>query len=261
MAARKIAIANQKGGTAKTTTALSLAAALKKMGYRVLLVDTDPQGDLTKSMGWRTPDDLEVTISEHIVASITGRKLDSRKGILKHKEGMHLMPANIRLADVESALFMAIDRETVIKEWLSDLEKKYDYIIIDCMPTLGIIPVNVFVASDGVIIPVSAEYLPAVGMTQLLKTIERVRRRLNPGLGVEGILLTLFDGRTRLAREVEETIRRDFGKDFRIFDTRIPRAVAAAESSSTGESVLSYDAEGKVAQAYVKLAEEVASRE
>ena len=109
-----------------------------KDGHRVLLVDADPQGDLTKSMGWRAPDDLEVTISEHIVASITGRKLDSRKGILKHKEGMHLMPANIRLADVESALFMAIDREVVIKEWLSDLERKYDYIIIDCMPAAQI---------------------------------------------------------------------------------------------------------------------------
>ena len=255
MSIRKIAVANQKGGTAKTATALSLGVALARKGARVLLVDTDPQGDLTKSLGWRDPDRLEVTLADHIHSSVNDTPLDPRRGLLHHKESIDLMPANIKLADVEATLFSAIDRECILSEWLENLESDYDYVIFDCMPTLGLLPINVFVAATSVIIPVSSEYLPAVGMTALLKSVARIQRRLNPQLKIEGVLITMFDGRTRLAREVERTIRDQFSED--VFRTKIPRAVAAAEASSTGSSVFTYDPEGKVAQAYTALAEEV----
>ena len=150
---------------------------------------------------------------------------------------------------------MAMSREQVLNMWASPLKGAYDYIIMDCAPTLGIIPVNAFVAADSVLIPVSAEYLPASGMAGLLKTVERVRRQINPALEVEGVLVTLFDSRNNLAKEVEATVREQYGSAYRVFDAVIPRAVSAA-----GESIFSYDGEGKVARAFAALAEEVVGR-
>ena len=257
MSGKVIAVANQKGGTGKTATTLSLGVALARHGKKILLVDTDPQGDLTKSLGWRDPDSMEITIGNHLEAAIFDQDLDGHVGILNHDEGVDLMPANIRLADIETGLFMAMDRESVLKDWIEPLKDEYDYILIDCMPTLGIIPINVFVAADSVIIPVSAEYLPAVGMTGLIKSINKVRKKLNKNLNVEGILLTLFDRRTKLAREIEDTVRNDYGQMFPVFETKIPRAVSAAESSATGTSIFSYDGKGRAAKAYNDLASEV----
>lgn len=260
MPCRTIAVANQKGGTGKTATTLSLGVALAKRGQRVLLVDTDPQGDLTKSLGWKDPDALEVTLANHLSAVIEGDALDPREGILAHKEGIDLMPANIELAGMEMPILMAISREQLMNVWVSPLKPDYDFIIFDCAPTLGIIPVNAFVASDSVLIPVSVEYLPAYAMTGLLKTIGRVRRQINPGLTVEGILLTLFDGRNNLARDVQATVREQYGDTYRVFDTVIPRAVAAAESPAVGVSIFAYDGRGKVASAFESLAGEVLNR-
>lgn len=260
MPCRTIAVANQKGGTGKTATTLSLGMALAKSGQRVLLVDTDPQGDLTKSLGWKDPDALETTIANHLNATIEGSSLDPREGILPHEEGIDLMPANIELAGMEMPVLMAMSREQLVNMWMSPLKADYDFIIFDCAPTLGIIPVNAFVASDSVLVPVSAEYLPASAMTGLLKTVGRVRRQINPSLEVEGILLTLFDSRNNLAREVEETIREQYGSAYRVFDTVIPRAVSAAEAPSVGASIFAYDGRGKVASAFERLAEEVVGR-
>lgn len=176
MPCRTIAVANQKGGTGKTATTLSLGMALARNGQRVLLVDTDPQGDLTKSLGWKDPDALESpTLANHLNAMIEGAVLDPREGILSHDEGIDLMPANIELAGMEMPILMAMSREQLANMWMSPLKAHYDFIIFDCAPTLGIIPVNAFVASDSVLVPVSAEYLPASAMAGLLKTVGRVR--------------------------------------------------------------------------------------
>lgn len=260
MPCRTIAVANQKGGTGKTATTLSLGIALARLGKRVLLVDTDPQGDLTKSLGWKDPDSLEATVASHLAAVIEGEGLEPREGILSHEEGVDLMPANIELAGMEMPVLMAMSREQLLNVWASPLKADYDFIRFDCAPTLGIIPVNAFVASDSVLIPVSAEYLPASAMVGLLSTIGRVRRQINPSLCVEGILITLSDSRNNLAHEVEEEIRAKYGDAYRVFETVIPRAVSAAESPSVGVSIFAYDGRGKVASAFERLAEEVVSR-
>lgn len=260
MPCRTIAVANQKGGTGKTATTLSLGIALAQRGKRVLLVDTDPQGDLTKSLGWKDPDALEVTLANHLNAAIDGDPFEPREGILSHKEGIDLMPANIELAGMEMPILMAMSREQLMNVWVTPLKADYDFILFDCAPTLGIIPVNAFVASDSVLVPVSAEYLPASAMTGLLKTIGRVRRQINPALSVEGILITLADTRNNLAHEVEQTVRDQYGSAYRVFDTVIPRAVSAAESPAVGVSIFSYDGRGKVAAAFDRLVEEVVGR-
>ena len=167
------------------------------------------------------------------------------------------MPANIDLASMEMGIFMAMSREQILNIWLSSIKDNYDYILIDCAPTLGILPVNAFVASDSVLIPVSAEFLPASAMTELLKTISRVKRQINPSLDVEGILITLFDTRNNLAREVEQTIRSQYGNTYRVFESIIPRAVSAAETPAVGVSIFAYDKRGKVATAFTSLADEV----
>ncbi|PNV65260.1 chromosome partitioning protein ParA [Rubneribacter badeniensis] len=260
MPCRTIAIANQKGGTGKTATTLSLGVALARLGRHVLLVDADPQGDLTKSLGWGDPDALEVTLANHLSAVIEGEGLEPREGILAHGEGVDLVPANIELAGMEMPILMAMSREQLMNVWLSPLKADYDFIIIDCAPTLGIIPVNALVAADSVLVPVSAEYLPASAMTALLKTVGRVRRQINPSLSVEGILITLSDGRNNLAHEVEQTIRAQYGGSYRVFETVIPRAVSAAEAPAMGASIFSYDGRGKTARAFERLAEEVSGR-
>lgn len=260
MPCRTIAVANQKGGTGKTATTVSLGVALARLGKRVLLVDADPQGDLTKSLGWKTPDDLEVTLANRLAAAIEGEGLSPRDGILAHAEGVDLMPSNIDLAGMEMPVLMAMSREQLMNIWLSPLKADYDFILIDCAPTLGIIPVNAFVAADSVLIPVSAEYLPASAMADLTKTIRRVRRQINPALYVEGILVTLYDCRNNLDRDTEQTIREDYGGKYRVFDAVVPRAVSAAESPAVGVSVFAHDADGKAARAYERLAEEVVGR-
>ena len=251
MPCRTIAVANQKGGTGKTATTVSLGVALARLGKRVLLVDADPQGDLTKSLGWKTPDDLEVTLATVLAASCEGEVRSPRDGILSHSEGVDLMPSNIDLAGMEMPVLMAMSREQLMNIWLSPLKADYDFILIDCAPTLGIIPVNAFVA---------AEYLPASAMADLTKTIRRVRRQINPALSVEGILVTLYDCRNNLDRDTEQAIREDYGGKYRVFDAVVPRAVSAAESPAVGVSVFAHDADGKAARAYARLAEEVVGR-
>ena len=179
------------------------------------------------------------------------------EGILHHKEGVDIIPTNIELSGMEISLVNAMSREHTLKMYLSDLKKDYDYILIDCMPSLGMLTINALAAADSVIVPVQAQYLPLKGMTQLMKTIGKVQRQLNPELKIDGALLTLADMRTRIARATAYNLRETYGKHIRIFKTVIPVATTAAESSAAGKSIYTYDKDGTVAQAYAEFTREV----
>lgn len=202
-----ICIANSKGGVGKTTTAINLSAALALEGRRVLAIDADPQGDLSVSFGYKNQDQLEITLASKLANVIQDNELYPFEGILKTGEGVDLLPANLELASMDMNLINVMCRESTLKTYIDKVKGRYDYVVIDCMPSLGMITLNALTASDSVIIPVQAQYLPAKGMTDLLQTINRVQRRLNPDLKVEGVLLTLVDGRTNMAKETAAAIR------------------------------------------------------
>lgn len=251
-----IAICNQKGGVGKTTTTVNLGVGLAKEGKKVLLIDADPQGDLTTCFGWHDNDNLKETLSSQMVKMIREEPVDKREGILKHEEAIDLIPANLELSGLEMMLVNTMSRETALKEYLKDIKKDYDYVLIDCMPSLGMITINALSAADSVIIPVQAQYLPVKGMTQLVQTINRVKK-INPHLKIDGIVMTLVDGRTNLAKTVSETLKRNYGNVIKIYDAKIPIAVKAAEMATKGVSIYSYDKNGPVAKAYQNLTKEV----
>lgn len=252
-----IAIANQKGGVGKTTTTFNLGVALAHAGKRVLLIDSDPQGDLTTYMGIHDPDNIPVTLSTLMERSIRDEDINSSESILKHDEGVDLIPSNLELSSMEVSLVNAMSREYTLKNCISDLKNKYDYVLIDCMPSLGMITINALACADKVIIPVQSEFLAAKGMSHLMNTVIKVRKQINPELKVGGILLTMVDGRTNLSKDIAQELKSTYGTVFKLYDTQIPRGVRAAESSRMGESVLSYDKTSKVAQKYIDFAKEV----
>jgi len=251
------ALCNQKGGVTKTTTTANLGVGLAMQGKKVLLVDIDPQADLTASLGWRDTDSLPVTLATIMERAMNDEDVNPKSAILNHDEGVNLIPASIDLSSTEVSLVNAMSREYALKTCLDSLKKDYDHIIIDCPPSLSMLTLNALVAADSVIIPVQAQYLPAKGMTQLMKTITKVRKQVNPNLKVEGIVLTLADMRTNLARATIEALRNEYGSRLRIFNTQIPIAVKAAETSVAGQSIYSYDKGSKVAQAYSEFTKEV----
>ncbi len=254
-----IAVVNQKGGTGKTTTCENLGVGLALEGKRVLLVDTDPQASLTVSLGNPYPDNLSPTLSDMMGKIIMEKSIAPGEGILHHAEGVDLMPANIELSGLEVSLVNAISRETVLRQYLDTVKQNYDFILLDCMPSLGMLTVNALAAADNVLIPVQAAYLPAKGLEQLLETINKVRRQINPKLKIEGILLTMVDGRTNYSKEISNLIRESYGGKLKVYKTDIPRSVRAEEISAEGASIFQHDPKGKVAEAYRVLTKEVLS--
>ena len=260
-----IAICNQKGGCAKTTSAVNIGIGLAKNGKKVLLIDSDAQGDLTKSI-WRDdegnavePDSVEYTLADILSAVINDEEMDLDKGIIHHKEGIDFIPGNVELSGLEITLVNVAFRETILKGYIDMIRDRYDYIIIDCAPSLSMIPMNALFAADSILIPVVAGYLPVKGLQQLLKTVSKVKKHYNPDLRIEGILLTMMRPRTIPAKDVRDILYESYGDDIHIFKDYIPVSIKAAEASALGESIYKHSPDNKVAQAYMNVTKEVLS--
>ena len=227
-----IAITNQKGGVGKTTTTFNLGVALAKQGKKVLVVDVDPQSNLTTYAGWYNEDELKYTLSDLMEQSMNDEEIKTKKSILHHKENVDLIPSSLNLSALENSLAYAMSREYTLRNCLSVIKNDYDYILLDCQPSLGMLTINALASADSVLIPVQSQYFALRGMTDLFKIINKVRRQINPTLKIDGALLTLVDRRTNLSKEIEKQIKDNYGSILNVYDTQIPRAVKTAESTS-----------------------------
>ena len=244
MSTRITAISNQKGGVAKTTSTVNLGVGLAREGKKVLLVDADPQGSLTVSMGIQNPDELTETLSTLMLAEMEDKPIPPDFGIIHHQEGVDLIPGNIDLSGVELSLVNTMSRELVLRNVLNRLRSNYDYILIDCMPSLGLMNINALAAADSVIIPLQPQFLSTKGLNLLLRSIARVRKQINPRLRIDGILFTMGDSRANNARDIISSLRSAVGDNIRVFKTEIPRSVRAAEAAENGKSIFKHDRRG-----------------
>ena len=255
-----IAVTNQKGGVGQTTTTVNLGVGLAQQGKRVLLVDTDPQSSLTVSLGVKDPDELDTTIADLMQVIVDNGDLSPLdKGILKDIEGVDLVPSNIGLSSFEVSLVNTMSREFVLRSYLGAVKRDYDYVLIDCMPSLGMLTINAL-AADSVLIPCQANYLSTKGLKLLMGSVTKVRRQINPALKIDGILLTMVDSRTNNTKSIIASLRQT-GSNLRVLNTEIPYSVRAAECSVEGKSIFAHDGKGKVAEAYAALVKEVSTLE
>lgn len=252
-----IAVANQKGGCSKTTVAANLGIGLAMEGKKVCLIDADPQGSLTVSLGYSNPDNIDPTLATIMMDIINEEEFTPDYAILHHEEGVDLVPANMELSGLEVSLSNAMSREMILKEYIEMIRDSYDYILIDCMPSLGVMTINALVAADKVVIPVQAAYLPVVGLQMLIKTISVVKKRLNKKLAIEGILITMVDYRTNYAKDITAMIRENYGSSVGVMESYIPYSVKMAEATAEGMSIYRYKPKCKVTESFLNLTKEV----
>ncbi len=265
-----IAIANQKGGVGKTTTCVNLGVGLARTGRKVLLVDADPQGDLTKSLGYAPVDEIRNTLYSVIieVANKSRKHVDPENYIeipddliLHHAEGIDLIPGNTDLADVDISIASEMGREQFLKIYIDTVKDNYDYVLIDTSRSLGLLTINAFAAADSIIITTDTKYLSASAIEQLLRTIAKVRKQINPWLSVQGILFTMVRGNTTEARTIISAVRKAYGEGFHVFDMTVPYSVRASETAGIGVSIYKYAPDNPVARAYTELTREVLGNE
>ena len=249
-----IALTNQKGGVGKTTTAVNLGVGLAKQGKKVLLIDADAQANLTMALGYNRPDDLPFTLSTVMQDIIDDKSVDVSQGIIHHEEGVDLIPSNIEMSGLEVRLINALSRESVLKTYVNEVKRDYDFVLIDCMPSLGMITINSLAAADSVVIPTQPHYLSAKGLELLLRTVSKVKRQINPKLRIDGILMTMVMPRTNISKDIISSVKSAYGQKIRVFDTQIPHSVRAVEATAEGKSIFASDKGGKVAAAYEQFA-------
>ena len=254
-----IAIANEKGGVGKTTTSVNLGIGLAKHGKKVLIADVDPQGSLTTHLGFRQPENLELTTATIMEKIIKNKSLNASEAILNHSEGISILPANIELSSTERALVTTLGGETILKRYIETISHEYDYIILDCSPSLGMLTINSLVAADSVIIPVAPKYLDAKGLELLLKTIADLDTVIGKKLTIEGILVTMANTQTKYNRDIIALIEKTYKGKFEIYRKNIPQSVRVSEASAVGVSIYTHDPHGKAALAYKSLTTEVLS--
>ena len=254
---RVISVANQKGGVGKTAVAGNLGVGLARNKKKVLVIDADPQGNLTSSLGIDNVDELENTLASFMEREINENQIAPEEYILHNEEGVDIMPCNIKLAGMDYMIMNAFSREHLLEAFVSQVKETYDYIIIDCSPSLNLVTVNVLTAADSVIIPVEASYLSMTGLQQLLTTIGSTKRKLNKKLEIEGIVINKVNTRTNHERDIIDKLREAYGSQIKVFDVMIPESVRAKECTAFGVSIYKHDPKGKVAKAFEELTKEV----